>query len=129
MGQGFRRVWKYTDLRSMPQMAVCTPCSKMVPAMLGQCIGSPLKESAMKNVLTVLAILFATVLLMAQVGQSWNGTETQQLLAACVTHNADSVVCVATDGISFSYQGAAFVKVGGIGATGPAGPTGANGLN
>src|SRR5690242_8767500 len=47
----------------------------------------------------------------AVTSSSWNGIETQQFLASCSLHNNDSVACVATDGISFSYQGAPFVKL------------------
>ena len=65
----------------------------------------------MKKVLTVV-VLFIAVALLAQTSSTpWSGNETQQLLANCVTHNTDDVVCVATDGVAFSYHGAAFVKV------------------
>lgn len=84
-----------------------------------------------------LKIFYAVVILCAAflvaqttTAPSWSGVETQQLLANCQMHNADSVVCVATDGVAFSYQGAAFVKVasqGTTGATGPAGPVGPQG--
>ena len=60
----------------------------------------------------------------AQASQSWSGVEVQQLLANCQTHNSDSVVCVASDGVAFSYQGAAFVKIDGPGPVGPQGPAG-----
>lgn len=58
-------------------------------------------------------VLFGAAFLMGQTtaSPSWSGVETQQLLANCQLHNSDSVVCVATDGVAFSYQGAAFVKV------------------
>jgi hypothetical protein len=62
-----------------------------------------------------------------QVTPSWSGVETQQLLANCQLHNSDSVVCVATDGVAFSYQGAAFVKQNLQGPAGPQGPVGATG--
>jgi len=66
----------------------------------------------MKRVLGVFAIVTVAVLLMAQTSsQPWQGTEMQQFLSGCLTHNNDSVVCVATDGVSFSYQGSPFVKV------------------
>jgi hypothetical protein len=59
-----------------------------------------------------LILVVAVVVASAQTTTpSWSGVETQQLLASCQTHNADSVVCVATDGVAFSYQGAAFVNV------------------
>jgi hypothetical protein len=82
----------------------------------------------MKYFYLILAIA-SVALLTAQttITPSWSGVETQQLLANCQLHNSDSVVCVATDGVAFSYQGAAFVKVasqGTTGATGPAGPQG-----
>jgi hypothetical protein len=65
----------------------------------------------MKHIYAV-ALLFAGIALGAQttITPSWSGVETQQLLANCQLHNSDSVVCVATDGVAFSYQGAAFVK-------------------
>jgi len=73
-------------------------------------------------------LLFAGALLGAQTTTStWSGMETQQVLANCVLHASDSVVCVATDGVSFSYQGAAFVKVASQGAQGPQGPAGPQG--
>jgi hypothetical protein len=72
-----------------------------------------------------LVLVLAVVVASAQTTTpSWSGVETQQLLASCQLHNSDSVVCVATDGVAFSFQGAAFVKVASQGATGPAGPQG-----
>jgi len=66
----------------------------------------------MKKFFGGLAVAAIAVLLMAQTTtQPWSGTETQQLLASCTVHNTDSVICVATDGVAFSYQGAPFVKV------------------
>jgi hypothetical protein len=78
----------------------------------------------MKHVYGIVLILAVTVLMAQTASPTWSGMETQQLLSSCTTHNADSVVCVATDGVSFSYQGAAFVKVASQGAQGPAGPQG-----
>jgi hypothetical protein len=78
-----------------------------------------------------LVLVVAVVVASAQTTtSSWSGVETQQLLASCQLHNSDSVVCVATDGVAFSFQGAAFVKVaspGTVGPMGPAGPAGATG--
>src|SRR6185437_8666001 len=66
----------------------------------------------MKKLFGVIAIELVALLLMAQTTTPpWSGTETQQLLASCTVHNTDSVICVATDGVAFSYQGAPFVKV------------------
>jgi hypothetical protein len=80
----------------------------------------------MKRLLLAIAVTTAIVYAAAQttVTPSWSGVETQQLLANCQLHNSDSVVCVATDGVAFSFQGAAFVKVATQGATGPMGPQG-----
>lgn len=74
-------------------------------------------------------VLFGAAFLMGQTtaSPSWSGVETQQLLANCQLHNSDSVVCVATDGVAFSFQGAAFVKVASQGTPGPVGPIGATG--
>jgi len=73
----------------------------------------------MKKLLILLALLSCSAFAQTTTPTaSWNGIETQQLLANCVLHNTDSVVCVATDGISFSYQGAPFVKL-----TAPTAPT------
>jgi hypothetical protein len=77
-----------------------------------------------------LAIAITTVIVYAAAQttvQPWSGIETQQLLSACQLHNSDSVVCVATDGVAFSYQGAAFVKQNLQGPAGPQGPAGAAG--
>jgi hypothetical protein len=84
----------------------------------------------MKKFYLVLA-LASVALLTAQTTtppQSWSGVETQQLLANCQLHASDSVVCVATDGVKFSYQGAPFVKVASQGTPGPAGPQGPAGV-
>jgi hypothetical protein len=79
----------------------------------------------MKRLLLAIAITSMIVYAAAQTATpSWSGVETQQLLANCQLHNADSVVCVATDGVAFSYQGAVFVKVASQGMPGPAGPQG-----
>lgn len=82
----------------------------------------------MKHVYAII-VIFSLTLLMAQttITPSWSGVETQQLLANCQLHNSDSVVCVATDGVAFSYQGAAFVKQNLQGPAGPQGPVGATG--
>jgi hypothetical protein len=75
--------------------------------------------------LYAIIVIFSLTLLMGQTTTpSWSGVETQQLLANCQLHNSDSVVCVATDGVAFSFQGAAFVKVASQGSPGPAGPQG-----
>jgi hypothetical protein len=79
--------------------------------------------------------IYAIALLMAatsaQAQASWTGDEAQQSLADCVTHNTDSIVCFALDGVAVSIQGAAFVNVtppqGPQGVPGPAGPQGATG--
>jgi hypothetical protein len=64
----------------------------------------------------------------AQAASSWNGVEEVQTVSACVLHGSDSVLCVATDGVKYSYQGAAFVTIGGIqGPPGPPGPIGQTG--
>jgi hypothetical protein len=79
----------------------------------------------MKRLFLALAITTVIVYAAAQTTvQPWSGIETQQLLASCQLHNSDSVVCVATDGVAFSFQGAAFVKVASQGSPGPAGPQG-----
>lgn len=73
-------------------------------------------------------VLFAALLLDAQAGTApWNGLEEVQTVSLCALHGTDSVLCVASDGVKFSYQGAPFVTVGGVGATGPQGPAGAAG--
>lgn len=59
-----------------------------------------------------IVIILAVTLLMGQTApQSWSGVETVQLLASCVTHHSDSVLCAANDGVAFSFQGGAFVKL------------------
>lgn len=44
---------------------------------------------------------------------SWNGIEEVQTISMCALHGADSVLCIGTDGMKYSYQGAAFVTIGG----------------
>lgn len=74
-------------------------------------------------------VLFAALLLDAQAGTApWNGLEEVQTVSLCALHGTDSVLCVASDGVKFSYQGAPFVTVGGVGATGPQGPAGPAGI-
>ena len=63
----------------------------------------------MKHVYVILIVL--VVALAKAQAPTWNGLETQKLLASCILHHTDSVVCVATDGMAFSYQGAKFVKL------------------
>lgn len=55
---------------------------------------------------------------------SWNGIEEVQTVSLCALHGSDSVLCIGTDGAKYSYQGGAFVSVGGSGLVGPAGPAG-----
>lgn len=78
----------------------------------------------------IFAVLFiAVTILSAQttLPPSWTGVETVQLSTQCALHNQDSVICVATDGVNFSYQGAPFVKLNLAGPAGPAGPIGPTG--
>ena len=65
----------------------------------------------MKKILVAVTLFLAVALWAQTATPPWTGLETQQLLASCTTHGSDNVVCVATDGVAFSYQGAAFVKV------------------
>jgi hypothetical protein len=81
----------------------------------------------MKNFYLVLALASVALLTAQTTTQSWSGVETQQLLANCQLHASDSVVCVATDGVKFSYQGAAFTKLNLQGPAGPQGPAGVPG--
>jgi hypothetical protein len=93
----------------------------------------------MKRLITVamcgLVIGAGLVMLRAQtpptptpITASWNGIEEVQTISLCVLHGSDSVLCIGNDGIKYSYQGAPFVTVGGVGAQGPAGPQGPQGV-
>jgi hypothetical protein len=81
----------------------------------------------MKNIPIAIAILLVAIVLSAQ-STSWNGHEFVQTVSQCALHNQDSVECIATDGIRYSYQGAAFVNPVGAGTVGPPGPQGPQGV-
>lgn len=83
----------------------------------------------MKRLIIIIGLLvvFGFAQTTPTVSSSWNGIEEVQTVSQCALHGSDSVLCIGTDGIEYSYQGTKFVTVGGVGATGPQGPTGATG--
>lgn len=88
----------------------------------------------MKRLLIVIALLvvFGFAQTTPTASNSWNGIEEVQTVSQCVLHGSDSVLCIGTDGIEYSYQGAKFVTVGSgaqgpQGIPGPQGPAGATG--
>jgi hypothetical protein len=105
----------------------------------------------MKNIIAAGIIAIAIVIAAFSSGHAQAATaippfpliEEVQTVSQCFLHGGDSVICIATDGIEFSYLGAAFVKpvtggtgpagpqgpVGPAGATGPQGPAGSGGVS
>jgi hypothetical protein len=69
-------------------------------------------QPSFPQLMITLFVFTAAIYAMSQTtAPSWGGTEFQQLLASCQPHNSDSVLCVATDGAAFSFQGAPFVNL------------------
>lgn len=69
----------------------------------------------MKKAAFVLGMFVLVMTISAQVpappaASSWNGIEMVQTVSTCQLHGTDSVWCVGTDGVRYSYQGAAFVN-------------------